>query len=169
MAQKVYKSPEHLIQGELRTEDELYDEASKTPLDDFQEFESSMYLGYDPFHFRQRYGIDDVNYKKTNYPGLLDAYSKSKGKHAGVALTDPEIKKYFDSQMARRQSLYDRFKKIPEEKRKDFAIGLGYELDPFDFEPDAVENSYDPSMDDWFDYNPHDWETIERYLDELGY
>lgn len=165
---KVYKSPTHLVQGELRSEDELYDESSKTPLDDFQNFESSMYQGFDPFHYRKRYGIDDINYKQPNYPGLLDAYSKSKGKHAGVALTDPEIKKYFESQLARRQKIKDRFAKIPQDKVYDFERGLGYELDPFDFEGDEMQQ-YDLNDDDYIDFNPAEWEIIEKYLDEMGY
>ena len=102
------KTPEELSK-KIREQNDFYDTHVKTPLDDFKRFEDAVYMGFDPYEMRGRYGISPYDEKtgiKTNMPyqDIINAYGKSRGKFAAKA-NDPEIKKYFDEQMAYRNGI----------------------------------------------------------------
>ena len=167
----ISKTPSELA-NKIKETNEYYDKNVKTPLDDFKHFENALYLGPDFHNVRGRYGIHPYgkgNIRDVAYPDLIKAYGQSGGKFAAQA-NDPEIKKYFDEQMAYRNGLYDRVRKIPREKLDEFAHGYGPYSDPFDYE----DEGYVPPKDaeefvSWFDRSPLDWETLESYLKEKGY
>ena len=172
------KNPNKII-DDLNVEDKwekTYGGKIKTPLDEFKNYEDYITVGPDFFDSGKHYGapIDGFGAKyNVPYPRLIEAYSKSKGKFADKALTDPEIKKYHDSRMAERAALYDRVRKVPQDKRADFFRGYGYFQDPFDYEDDGFTyGDDDKSVEDFlesFDYDYGGWETLKDYLDEGGY
>ena len=167
------KNPNKIIDDLNKTE--KYGDKFKTPLEEFEDYENSLNIGLELPGEREYYGIPYSGFGskfQTPYPKLIEAYSKSKGKFADKALTDPEIKKYHDSRMAERAALYDRVRKIPQDKRADFLNGYGYFQDPFDYEGENIYGSDDESINkflDWIDYNYADWSTLEDYLKEGKY
>ena len=157
-----FKNPQDLA-NQIAKENERYDKLKTySPLEEFQNYESANYYGSLWDDDRRFYGIKEPG--QIAYPELLDAYKKSKGVHAKNI--SPEVQKYFNDQLARRQAILDRFKKIPKDQSEEFQIGLGYELDPFDFEEEYFqpEDIYNNST--LLDYDPYSWETIEKYLKE---
>lgn len=169
-----FKNPKELSNS-IQNDDvfeRTYGSKIKTPLDDFKNFESHLVTGPDFYGEREHYGtpLEGLGSQfQTPYPKLIEAYSKSKGKYANAALTDPEIKKYHNSRMAERNALYDRVRKVPQDKWKDFAYGYGSFADPFDFEGDPEDVM---SVDDFlnsFDVSYGDWDTLSDYLKKKGY
>ena len=137
---------------------------SNSPLDEFQNYEAANFYGaYNDA--RKYFGIKEPN--NITYPQLLDAYKKSKGKYARTI--DPSVQKYFNDQLAKRQAILDRFKKIPSEQSEEFQRGLGWELDPFDFDEDSFVPEDLANGSVIIDYDPYSWETIEKYLTKKGY
>ena len=160
-----FKNPKDLS-NKIAKENERREHLSKlNPLEEFQNYEAANFYGSLWDDDRRFYGIKEPH--SITYPELLDSYKKSKGVHAKNI--DPSVQKYFNDQLAKRQSILDRFKKIPLDKSADFQLGLGYELDPFDFEeeyfiPEDLQNG-----SSLLDYDPWKWETIENYLTKKGY
>lgn len=166
----IAKTPSELA-DQIKKENNYYDEKIKTPLDDFKNFEQAVYRGFDPYNQSGRYGIRPYgDIQRVQYPELINAFRKSRGRFASQA-DDPEIKKYHDEQLAYRNGLYDRVRKIPRDKLDDFAYGYGFFQDPFDYE----DEGYVPPKDaeeflSWMDdVSPMDWEILEDYLNEKGY
>ena len=144
----------------------------KKPIDEFKNYESFLYTGPDFFGDQKYYGAPTFGYGSKYsipYDKILDAYSKTKGKFAKDAFTDPEIKEYYDSQMARKKGLYDRVRKVPKDKWGDFAYQYGYFSDPFDFEGEDTDVISPDKFIETFDYGHEDWDTLEEYLKERGY
>lgn len=162
---RTFKNPKDLS-DQIKKDNERYDQLrKKNPLEEFQNFEDANYYGAMWNDDRRFYGIKEPN--TTAYPELLNAYKNSKGVHAkNIA---PEVQKYFDDQMARRQAILDRFKKVPKEESEAFQIGLGYELDPFDFEEEYFQPEDIYNNSSLLDYDPHSWGVIEDYLTKKGY
>lgn len=141
-----------------------------TPLDDFKRYENAQYIGAIADDDKKHYGVYPFGESKTpNYKDLIDSYSKSKGKFA-AQFNDPEIKKYHDEQMARRNAAYDRVRKVPQDQWRDFAYGYGYFQDPYDFEGDPEDVGTVDEFINYFDgTGMGDIEILEDYLKEKGY
>ncbi len=170
-------TPNRIINN-LKTNDkweQTYGKDIKTPLDEFKNYESFISSGPDFFESGKHYGAPLSGYGakySVPYSKLIDAYSKSKGKFADKALTDPEIKKYHDERMAQKNALFDRVRKVPAEKRVQFLNSYGPYSDPFDYEGEPLELADEKSINDFlenFEYGYQDWETLKNYLDEMGY
>ena len=159
------KSPKELSE-EIQKENNYYRDNATSPLADFKIFENALIYPSDDLHLRERYGVNERSIPYTEY---LNEFAKSKGKFASQ-YQDPEIQKYFNDRLNYRQKLFDRVKKIPEDKFQDFAHGYGFYADPFDYEDDAYVSPKDTDeFLSWFDEYPIDWETLESYLEEEGY
>lgn len=160
-----FKNPNDLAE-QIAKDNKRYEELGKySPLDEFKNFEAANFYGAMWDNDRRFYGIKEPN--QITYPQLLDAYKKSKGVHAKNIT--PEVQKYFNDQMAKRQSILDRFRKIPKEKSEGFQLGLGHYLDPFDFEDEYFqpEDIYNNST--LLDYDPYSWDDVGDYLTKEGY
>ena len=158
-----------------RTKDRLHQRLYNTPLDEFKAYENQVYTGPDFFNTRHYFGIDKGfnnphNRGYSYYPDLITNYSKSKGKFA-KQFNDPEIQKYFNDRMNYRKNLYDRVRKVPQDKWDDFTNEYGPFADPFDYEKEFA-SQYPVSVDEFlkgFDYSANDWETLDDYLKKWGY